>query len=398
MSEDFITNFIEATEFVFSPEPFKLWTAISLVGAAVERRAWVKTGYYETFPNMYIWLVAAPGVGKQIIDFARGMVSTLPDKPLKPSPHSVTKASLMDALAAAAGRVIPPSGLPIIYHSLYVMTEEIQLFMPAYDADFLGVLNYVYNNPGQPVTENRRTGSVRELSIERAQLNLLAGVQPGWMAGTLPELAWATGLMARVLMVYVEDKPIYDFFSTPEQQIRAPQGLIKDMLGLTKRYGELEWAPDAREKIRRWNLAGGPPAPTHSKLTHYSNRRTMHLIKLSLVSALSRGQEKLVELIDLDRAMTWLFEAERTMPDIFRAMTGRSDHSVMEELHAFMVGMWGMNKKPLHERSLISFLTKHVPAEKIEKILSMAERANFIERVAGTDTYLPKAGMGKGVE
>ena len=400
MPSDFITDFMEATENVWSPELFRRWSAISVVGAAVERRVWVQTGARQTFPNLFIFLVAAPGIGKQVIDDARDLVAGLPASPLRVSPNQMTKASLVDELVKAKSSVVPPGGLPVEYHSLYILAEEVQVLMPSYDGDFLGVLNSLYNNPVQPYTETRRTGSVREAKITLPQLNLLAGVQPGWMAGTFPDLAWATGLMSRVIMVYVEDQPVYDLFSEEEHDHSSRLGaLAGELVRLSRRYGPMKWRPAALAKARAWHLAGDEPKPVHSKLQFYTNRRPLHLTKLALVSAISRGAPEWIEELDLDRAMAWLFEAERLMPDVFRAMTGRSDQAVIEELHYYVSSLWRMSGgKPVHETSIFSFLSDRVPSEKVEKLLTIAERSNVIARVAGTETYLPRPKHKHGME
>jgi hypothetical protein len=397
---DFILEFLDATEHDASPPAFKLWTAISLVGACAERRCWVRTARFFTFPNMYNWLVAGPGVGKQVLDIGMELVRGLPDSPVKLAPDSVTKASMVDALVKCKATVAPADGTPPIeYHSLFVITEEMQLFMPAYEADFLGVLNRVYNNP--PVfEETRRYGTAREVRIPLPQINFLAGVQPGWMASTLPEVAWSTGLMARVMMIYVDELPIYDLYApVGEQGPVADLGPLADrLLALSRRYGELTWEPDAMAKMREWHLAGGPPKPGHSKMVWYCNRRSLHLTKLTLISALSRGASTLT-LVDWTRALGWLLDAEAVMPDIFRAMVGQTDQYIIEELHFYLTNLWKMNGgKAVHSSQLWSFATRFVKSDRVGKLLEAAERANVVSRQVGTDFYTPRPKHLHGVE
>src|SRR5208337_2757577 len=147
---------------------------------------------------------------------------------------------------------------------------------------------------------------------------------------------------------------------------------------------------DAAKRLGAWHLAGGPPVPNHSKLENYNRRRTQHLIKLSMVSAVSRTGEIHLALVDIERGIAWLMEVERLMPDIFRAMVGKSDSQVLEELYGYLVGVWRMHKeKAVNERFLFSFLTQRVPSEKIEKLIQIAERSNMITRMAGTNDFRP---------
>jgi hypothetical protein len=56
-------------------------------------------------------------------------------------------------------------------------------------------------------------------------------------------------------------------------------------------------------------------------------------------------------------------------------------------------------QKPVNGEDIMRFLMTRVPSEKAEKILALAERANVIARVAGTqDLWVPRPKWGHGVE
>jgi P2-related tail formation protein len=99
-----------------------------------------------------------------------------------------------------------------------------------------------------------------------------------------------------------------------------------------------------------------------------------------------------IELADVERAIGWLIEAERLMPDAFRAMIGKSDHQIIEELYMHLVNLYAMAKNnPVHVSKLFAFAMQRAPTDKVSKIIEVAERSNMIERIAGTDLYKPKA-------
>src|SRR5262249_4747742 len=157
-----------------------------------------------TFPNLYVLLVAPPGVGKQVIDDVWELWSGVSepgssDTVLHVAPDSMSKAALMDTLAASLRIRHHASGGPSSYHSLCVAAEEFSVMLPGYDLEYIGALNKIYNNPVKH-SERRRAASVKELTIEFPQLNILAGVQPGWLGSVFPEEAWSTGLASRMIM------------------------------------------------------------------------------------------------------------------------------------------------------------------------------------------------------
>lgn len=400
--EDFIEEFLEMTSGSMSPEIFRQWSAIALVAGACERRIWAQVGDRQAFPNLYIFLVAPPGVGKYIIEDIHSLwTETLEPGTKSPAfhvaPTSTTKASLVDELAKRGTVRLAHAGPPIEYHSLLVAAEEIGVLLPSYDTEYISVLNKVYNNP--PVhEETRRTGSVREVIIPFPQLNIIAGVQPGWLASSFPEEAWSTGLTARLIMIYAPESAHQDMFATtPDIEFKRLQ-VLRRMGQISSLYGELPWQPEAKERLRLWNMTGGPPRPTHSKLEHYSRRRGLHALKLSIVSTVARSARTIL-LSDVDRAIEWLCEAEALMPDIFRSMIGKSDHQVIEELYHYILGLFQMHKgKPIPEQKIWAFLQQRVPSDKIPRIIEVAERSGTIERLAGESAYKPKAKEGGFVE
>ena len=112
---DWIDTFVSYSEGIPSPEIFRLWVAISIVGGAMERRCWMKSARGVLYPNMFILLVAPPAVGKtQAISLAMEIVYASrkgieASAVMKIAPSSVTKASLVDAISDAGKKV---SNLP----------------------------------------------------------------------------------------------------------------------------------------------------------------------------------------------------------------------------------------------------------------------------------------------
>lgn len=398
---DFISDFMLQFEHVQSPVIFKKWTAIAVVAGALERRVWISTGKGLAFPNLYVLLMAAPGIGKNIIDHARELwrATVEPGTKLRAfhvAPDNMSKASLLDTLARSKSLRIPPTGPPEIYHSLLIAAEEFSVLFPAYDNEYLGVLNSIWNVKADH-QEVRRTGSVKELNIDKPLINILAGYQPALMATIFPEEAWASGLSRRLIMIYSSEAPFRDLFYYPE----VPEGLYSSLtykLGLmSQMLGQLKWTQEAADCVAGWDRSGGdnrggPPVPSHSKLAYYNRTRTHTICKLCIVSAVARTGHMVIELADAQRALAWLLEAETVMPDIFREMVGKSDFQVVEELHYFLQSTWAKAKqKPVHSNLLYQFLGYRLPSEKVSRVLLLAEQMNTIARVAGTeDLWVPR--------
>src|SRR5512135_2188504 len=160
---DLIELWLSYTATSQSPFQFRLWSGISLIASALERRVWAKSGKYKTYPHLYVMLVGAPGVGKQVIEEARSVFRSVmkPDTQLrafKLASDSVTRASLIDELGKAEQTILPPEGKAVTTHTLALFSEEFRVLLPSYDQDFISRLDGLYNGKDEH-SESRRTGN-----------------------------------------------------------------------------------------------------------------------------------------------------------------------------------------------------------------------------------------------
>lgn len=397
---DFIMEFFGYTqEFMRdTPDLFRRWCGISLVASALERRVWVPIGGYVVYPNLYTILVAPSGFGKAIIEYSKRLLEGVKDpqtaKPMfRVQPDNMTKASMIDEIAKAEITRIKPQGMggPLIYHALNIYSEDLNAWMSTYDAETFGALLAIWNNQDD-YKETRRTSIVRSQNIKAPIINLLVGVQPFIMGSMFPDEAWYTGLTRRTIMVYSYEqgpKRRLSEFIQPDPTHRAE--LQQRLAEFGQLFGQCDWTPDALVRLVEWDFADGPPRPQHTRLDAYCKSRTIFAEKLAVVSAVSRTGALLIEEVDVVRAIEWLLDAERTMPDIFRAMKGKSDGAVLEELWRFAQGEFIRRKGGIPRQVLWHWLSGRTPSDKLPKIFDLAEQADFIRRMPApaVDLFVP---------
>jgi hypothetical protein len=393
---DILHNFMEYTEGLPSPDIFRLWSGITMISGALERRVWVETARSLLYPNLYVLLVAPPAVGKSI-SVSEVSKFWYDSKKFHIAPSNATKASLIDCIAKADGKRLV-NGVLVEYHSLLAASSEFGVMVPAHDLEFLSVLTDIFDC-GPRYSEERRS-LAKQVDIVNPQLTLIAGTQPAYMASMIPEEAWGQGFTSRLIMIYASSGPKVELFSQgfhdPRHALRKT--ILDQIVHLSKLFGRASWDADAMELMQNWVNAGCPPEPTHSKLSNYNGRRALHVLKLSVIAAVSRSGQTNITLADVQRAQNWLFQAEEFMPDIFRDMQQKSDTQVIQELHFFLWRIWLKEKTPIHESRIIHFLSTRVPSEKVFRIIEVAERSKIITRDAGTVVFTPRPTHEHGVE
>lgn len=393
-STDWIELFLDYTEGVPSPEIFRLWAAISTVAGALERRVWIVSADEPLYPNLYVILVAEPGRGKtKAIRYTDHFLRAMPD--LHMAPHDVTKAALIDSIAKASQKKILNGTDLLEYSSLTVVADEFGVLVPSHDLEFLSTLNRIFDNPDNHRHERR--GLKEAIDIINPQLNIIAGTQPAYLSNLLPEEAWGMGFMSRVIMLYSTIRPRVKIFKSTPLDLDKMHILIDGLKKMTEMYGALKWAENAEAAVEAWLDNELAPVPEHSKMQHYNERRLLHTLKLSMISAVSAGHDY-IHLTDFTRAKDWLLGAELTMPDIFRAMVQRSDRQVMDELHFFAWKIYVKDKSPIHESRIHAFLSNRTTSEKITRILDIAVKANIFDFNPESKTYRPRPKSDFGTE
>lgn len=353
---------MEWSTFTDSPEILRLWSGLTCLGGAAERRICTRNKRGPLYPNLFTLLVAPPAVGKSQIITQIHRLWALTGKLNIASP-AVTKAGLIDTLADGQ-RQLTANGEYDRFHSVLVASSEFGVLVPAHDLAFLNTLNQLYDCESRPFGERSRTRG--QLSLDNPHMALLAGTQPKYLAELLPDTAFGMGTTSRLVMVYAGEQVRAPLFSDGVGEDAALfRKLLLDLTAVADAAGEIVWERPAATAFDEWQMAGGPPAPGHSKLISYSGRRPVVVIKLCMIFALSEGRG-VVTRAHFDRALATLLAAESVMTQIFKEMLV-SDHAALaEELYNFVLELWLKHQKPVAEHIVIRYLQDRVPANTIQ--------------------------------
>ncbi len=392
---DWITDFLSLTETIRSPTSFRLWTAISTIAAVLERRVWTITdGPDPLYPNLYVVLAGAPASGKTMaIGIARKMLTPL----CEPGGHGIhlgpdnpSAASFMDSLGDAVRISINGMGVPF-YCAMTVLCTELGDLISKYDKDFVAKLTTLYDNPPSYAMPRRISKS---LTVETPCVNLIAAATPAAIGDIIPESAWGQGFTSRLIFIYGGIPTLRRRIFQKRQDADANK-LISSLKTFFKElHGVFEWEPDAQAAMERWfNDEKLAPVPNYGRLVNYCGRRDVHVMKLAMVSAVSAGNGLTVTLADFRRAQRWLFEAEITMPDVFRAMAQKSDSQLLQDCHHWLYVRYSRvdvgKRVSIPETEIGTWLENKVPHEKIPSLISALEKTGRIRPGGFKGTWIP---------
>jgi hypothetical protein len=380
-----LDGFMEYTEIKPSPAIFRKWAGISTIAGAMERKVWVRSYGMNLYPNLYVILVGTPAAGKTVLS---GMVQEFWGELSKHhmAPSSVSRASLIDALRDAERHVIVPKGPMVSFNSLLVASNELGVFLTAYDNEFINTLTDLYD--GRVYSEKKRSKELN-FKMDHPQLNLIASTTVSYLNNILPEGAWQQGFTSRTIFIYSSEFILRKLFiEGDEENEELKIKLVRDLQSIGNLYGRVKFTEEAAEAMEKWHSLRGPPIPDHPKLTYYLGRRTAHLLKLCLVACVSRGNELIVTIDHYNEALGWLLEAETFMPEIFKAAAAGGDASVIADTHHYAYSVFVHEGRNVSEARILEYLQSRVPAYSVERILMLMVKTGILEKQL--DGYKPR--------
>lgn len=386
-TEDWLEGFVKYTSPRPSPELFRLWGGIACLAGALERKVWLNLfGNLKLFPNFYVILVAGPGVGKTATTTAcRSFWHFLEEEEnFHVSSDSLTKASFIDELEEAT-RAIYKKSFAETYNSLLVASNELGTLLPEYDRSFMSTLTDLWDGMGY--SELRRS-TKRKVEIKDPFVNIIAATTPSFLNETLPPGAWDQGFLARTMLIYSGERQKRKLFTGPGQDPKLKQSLSEDLARIANLTGQIGVDEDTTEMLEAWFEVSEDDAPTYPKLLHYNQRRVMHMMKLCMVFSISRSDELVIRQPDFERALKTLLEAERYMPDIFKAMAKNSDAQAIDETWYACFRLYKRhNDTPIPEAKVFNLLTDKTPAHNVMRLIEIMKKSGILK-----EKTLPKIG------
>jgi hypothetical protein len=222
--------------------------------------------------------------------------------------------------------------------------------------------------------QQSRRGNDLKIKLPRAQVNLLTGSTPQNLMGFMPEKAWGQGFTSRVIFIFSDERTMNDIFAP----IVKPQTeeLIHDLKLINSLAGQFTVTQKYKDAMNQWRALGEPPIPDHPKLIHYITRRHIHILRLSMIASINKSSGMILTEDDFLTAITWLTEAERHIPDIFKSGAMNADAAAMDEIqHHVRVNDLGTG---VSEQRIVHFARERIPITSILRIIEIMEGSGQI--------------------
>lgn len=339
---DWMSGYMHYTRMLESPDHYHMWAGIATIAGALQGKCWFPMGHFKWKPNFFIFFVARPGIATKstTIGVGEDLLRQVPG--IFFGPNSMTWQGLTSAFSeATTGTSLPAGGL-YEHSSLTVVASELGVFLDPKNRELVDVLTDIWD--GKEIPWSRRTKGDGNSSISNPWLNLIGATTPAWIEENWSKTALKGGFASRTIFVWGERKrniiayPARLMVEDEDQALR--ECLLEDLQQISQLSGPFSISPEAEEKYTAWyeDLWLNDRRENGEMADGFKARKQSLLHKLAMVISAARGDDMVLTVADLDKALLLANEVERTMLQIFEgvntAPTGRAGVIIAQYVRA----------------------------------------------------------------
>jgi len=385
-NSDWLQAFVQYASYGEAPLKMYWWVGISTLAGALRRRIWIDQKYFEWTPNMYVILVAPPGIVSKSTTAGIGMNLLKEISGVNFGPDVVTWQKLVEDMGKSTELILnPQNGEYIPMSCLTIAASEFGTLLNPADREMTDVLVSLWD--GQKGTFKKSTKTSGNDAIENPWINIIACTTPAWIAGNFPEYMIGGGFTSRCVFVYASKKRQYiaypaDHVPTEFAQLRA--NLLHDLEHISTLCGEVEISDEAKEWGEKWyqnhwrskhrNL---PP----EQFGGYLARKQTHIHKLAMVISAAQSDDLLISRAQLEFAAEMVDALEDDMPSVFDKIGRTQQTQILNDLTEIIAAYQSISQQDLYRN-----LSRKCTWSEFTEVLSSAVNAGFvvIENQSGT--------------
>ncbi len=391
MNEDFISKYLHYIGETEAPTFYHRWSALSMVGAYLERQYYFPFVNSRVHTNMYVMLIGDPGARKSTAIKAAKKILSLAGY----TTISADKSSKEKFLLDLAGIDDDKEGKSIDdlldenlwgktedseIHPMYIACDEFNDFVGLGNMEFISLLGSLWDFDG-PYINRIKTG--KSVNINDPTISILGGNTPVSFASAFPPETLGQGFFSRLLLIQGETTGKRITFPKIAT-LAATNTIVRELqrIKLTIK-GEAKLTQAAEQLLDKiYHLPNRIEDP---RFVAYFNRRLTHLLKLCLIIS-ACDYSNIITDRHVVVANTLLTHTEHLMPKAL----GQFGKGRSSDITHKIMGILCETTVPLKIQDIWKFV--HNDMEKLNDLVELLRNllaADKIFNVAGA--YLGKA-------
>lgn len=383
--DNWLDTYIEYVENTESAKVFHKWVGISLLAAVLRKKYWFKFGRFKIYSNLYIVLIAEPGIARktQAISYGTNLLNEIPG--INISADTITREALLLDLEESIDEAELPDGTMFKHASMTVRSREFESFLgqKKENTKMLVMLTDLFDCEEIPF--RYRTKHEGYNVIPSVFFNLIGATTPESLASSLPVVAIGGGLTSRIIFIWADDK---------EKKVAIPEDLkpylteplIRDLSIISRLVGEVTFDAKARKEWLRWYNIYEERDPQRickdPAFNSWYTRKPLFAIKLAMILSAAESNTTELKWESFEKALALLVSTEEDMQKTFSAI-GRSEITADVDLVKNIIRKYSK----ISERNLLQLVWRDIDAKKFDNVISTILRSG-----SARGEYLQKGG------
>jgi hypothetical protein len=324
--KNFLNSYLEYSSNQEATERVHLWTGIAVLAAALERRVWMPRGKYTLFPNLYVFICGPSGSIRKSTSTSIGVDLLRDLEKFNMMSERLTAASLIEQMSRHIktyehdGKTIKQSPTFIYASELKVFMEEVYGSINELLTTFYDCIPYDSEKPWVSMTRHQG-----ENKIYGPCLNFLAASTLSWLREIIPTSQMEGGFSSRITFVIETGKP-RKYIAWPEETDHMKgmrTRLVEDLHEIYSLSGPVTRTPEAHKLFEEWYIAHMDEVVTRNtdnRFSGYYGRKHDLVLKLSMISNVSRCGDLIVDVEDIAWAVHVVDDIEKQMMNTFKSL------------------------------------------------------------------------------
>jgi hypothetical protein len=366
----------------YCPDSFHLWTGLSVLAGALERKVWVKNGKVTYFPNIFVFLTTFAGIGKSTaLNRGTDLLERLKDEcnsNFKLVDEQITEPAFVKLMSER--QAIQLSETKTLYHSSGYLhaSEASSSALQNTHGNFVATITGFYDCPK---VFRKTTISGGSTEFYNVCFSMLAGATFDYLKTIVNETSVMGGFASRVIYVVNKERLV----RTPKwganfTDTSAQDALFEDLKEIHQLNGNFtpskafvsaweDFQPECDRLLISLNSA---------RLESLAARRSNHVMKLAMLLSVAESNNLNLELHHWEKAVEMIDEVMKDNAFILSqgAMANKESQLGVTQALGQMLKKHG-GKMPM--RSLKGFaLANGNPVDMVTKTIDLMIGSNWI--------------------
>lgn len=365
-----LLKYVEETE---SPRDFWIWSGISTIAGALQRKVWIPFGLDQLYPNLYVMVVAPPGECRKgaPVSLSKKLLQAIKCNVFADSPTKRALTMSLDRLCKGQGGMFyitrsDGTKRPKTQAAMSLISKEFSSFLAVDPKAMIEILTDLFDahDEWEYKTKGEGTDKIFGLCI-----NCLFASTPSWIATNLPEEAIGGGFTSRFAIVTATEK--YKWISLPPPPDETLyRKLVADLHQIKQLSGEFQWGEGAYELYDSWykTIPKITTAQKDVRLKGYIARMHIMVLKVAMCLHVSCSDSLILHPDDIGRGIEFMEQVLKMAP---QALGGQGRTRMSAETDQIMQQIRGLgshgNKVSFHE--LLQFNFRNTSKPELREIL-----------------------------